>query len=270
MITVLGGSGFIGSHLVRRLRETGAAHWAPERGDQLAERPLGTVLYCIGLTADFRERPLATVEAHVSTLAEVFRHADFDRLVYLSSTRVYRLGGGPCREDDALSFDVGEPDDLYGLSKALGEAVALRHRDTRIVRLSNVYGMNPTSRTFLAAVIGAAVRDGVVMLGQTLDSAKDYVSLHDAVDLVLRIAVQGRDRVYNVASGLNVTHAQIVETLRAVIGCRVEVRPGAPCLALPPISIARAVTEFGYQPARLLDDLPGLVASYVAFYGVGA
>jgi len=31
----------------------------------------GHVIYCIGLTADFRQKPFETIEAHVSKLAEV-------------------------------------------------------------------------------------------------------------------------------------------------------------------------------------------------------
>ncbi|MGH7341773.1 MAG: NAD-dependent epimerase/dehydratase family protein, partial [Candidatus Rokuibacteriota bacterium] len=114
MITILGGSGFVGSHLVRRLRETGAAHRAPARGEPLGPESLGTVIYCIGLTADFRDRPLATVDAHVSQLTETLRHAEFERVVYLSSTRVYRRSRGPCAESDVLHLDPGDPDDLYG------------------------------------------------------------------------------------------------------------------------------------------------------------
>jgi cephalosporin hydroxylase len=63
------------------------------------------------------------------------------------------------------------------------------------------------------------------VLEQTLDSAKDYVSVDDVVDLVLRIAREGRQRVYNVASSANVTHGEIVDCLQATTGCAVEVRP---------------------------------------------
>jgi nucleoside-diphosphate-sugar epimerase len=270
VITVLGASGFIGSHVVRRLRQTGTAHRAPARGESLVDRPLGAVLYCIGLTADFRDRPLATVDAHVGALTEMLRSADFDRLVYLSSTRVYRRAAGPCAEEDPLRFQPDDADDLYGLSKALGEAVALRHHDTCVVRLSNVYGVDPAPQSFLGAVIDAAVRAGSVVLGQTLDSAKDYVSVQDVVDVVLRLARGGRHRVYNVAGGREVSHRDLVGSLRAATGCRVEVRTDAVRLASAPISIARAIEEFGYRPARLLDDLPGLVATYRSRAHVGA
>jgi len=65
-VTVLGGSGFIGSHVARHLRRLGVACDTPARDDEsIFSRPLGHVIYAIGLTADFRARPLETVEAHV-------------------------------------------------------------------------------------------------------------------------------------------------------------------------------------------------------------
>ncbi len=88
--TVLGATGYIGSRLVAHLQAQGHTVWAPARGDaEVFTRPLGHVMYCVGLTADFRTRPFDTVDAHVGLLAEVLRRAQFESLLYLSSTRVY-------------------------------------------------------------------------------------------------------------------------------------------------------------------------------------
>ena len=55
--TVLGASGAIGRRLVGYLRQTGHVVYTPERGDPgVWTRPLGHVIYAIGLTADFRQR----------------------------------------------------------------------------------------------------------------------------------------------------------------------------------------------------------------------
>jgi len=132
MLTVLGASGFIGSHLVNSLRAEGIEHDAPARGDDLTGRHLGHVVFCIGVTADFRSRPFDTVEAHVCRLLDVVKNCSFESLTYLSSTRVYRSGDGPAREGDHLVMDPQRIDDLYGLSKATGEAlVAARGRADR-------------------------------------------------------------------------------------------------------------------------------------------
>src|SRR3954470_22708673 len=97
-ITILGGSGFIGSALVERLAKIGLSCQAPDRGQKLTGKKLGDVIYCVGLTADFRSRPLETVDAHVCHLLHVLRDGDFESLVYLSSTRVYRNQTGVASE----------------------------------------------------------------------------------------------------------------------------------------------------------------------------
>ena len=86
--TVLGSSGFIGSHVASLAATNGHDVVCPTRNANLAGRSLGHAIYCIGLTADFRTRPHETIHAHVSKLQEVLQTTTFDSLVYLSSTRV--------------------------------------------------------------------------------------------------------------------------------------------------------------------------------------
>src|SRR3954463_10632871 len=124
-ITILGGSGFIGSALVERLAKIGLSCQAPDRGQKLTGKKLGDVIYCVGLTADFRTRPLETVEAHVCHLLSILKSCEFQSLVYLSSSRVYRNQEGIAREGDPLTVDSSNPDDLYAISKLMGEAIAM-------------------------------------------------------------------------------------------------------------------------------------------------
>ena len=53
--TVLGSSGFIGRNLIKYLDSIGCEYYAPDRHlHEIMDKPLGHVIYCIGLTADFR------------------------------------------------------------------------------------------------------------------------------------------------------------------------------------------------------------------------
>ena len=236
MITVFGAGGFIGSHLVRHLRDSGIEHRAPAR-DELPSAPLGHVIYCIGLTADFRTRPLDTVEAHVCRLLDVVRTCTFDSLLYLSSTRL--LSG---RQD------------LYNLSKATGEALVLSIDGGRVARLSNVYGPGQ-SPTFLTEIVEEAETRGSITLRTTLDSAKDYVSVDDAVRLLVQIALHGRERVYNVASGVNVTNEELTAAIARRTGCKVTVAPDAERIVFPPVDVAAIRAEFGFTPSSIKDYL---------------
>lgn len=263
MITVLGPRGFIGSHLVRRLEALGREHLAPERDEVLAGHDLGAVIDCAGLTADFRERPLDTVDAHVGVVERLLRHCRLDSLTYLSSTRVYRGSSGPAREDDMLRVQPAWSDDLYNLSKATGESLTLSgHPGGRVVRLSNVYGPDTGSDNFLSAVLREVVATGALTLRTSLDSSRDYVSVHEVVDALIAIATGGRRRVYNVAGGRNVTNRALAERLTELTGCRVEVAPDAPTVIFPDISVERLREEFAFAPASVLDELPVLLETY--------
>jgi nucleoside-diphosphate-sugar epimerase len=261
-VTVLGARGFIGSHLVRRLREFAIETFAPARGENLIGRNLGEVIYCIGLTSDFRQKPFETVDAHVCQLLQVLRDCDFDSLLYLSSTRVYK-GSTIASEDDVLSLQPSDGSDLYNGSKIMGESLALNSgRKVRVARLSNVYGRDLHSNNFLSSLIRDAITRKKIVLDTALDSEKDYVSINEVVDLLLKVARNGQHVIYNVASGTNTSHGDICNRLREITECEIEVVPDASTVKFPFININRIKQEFAFQPANLLDRLEELVSSY--------
>ncbi len=263
MITVLGASGFIGHRLNERLGELNLERYAPGRDEDLAGKHLGDVIYCIGLTADFRSRPLDTVEAHVCKLQEILRGCDFDSLLYLSSTRLYNAGEGSTTEESTLRVAPLNPSDLYNISKAMGESITLNcGRHTRVARISNVYGGDFASANFLSTIIRDAVTGRKLVLQTSAASAKDYVSVNDVVDGLIQIATRGSERIYNLASGVNVSNSELAEGLRSLTDCAVEFSPAAPTVSFPRINIERMQTEFDFTPSRVLSDLPDLIKLY--------
>jgi nucleoside-diphosphate-sugar epimerase len=262
--TVIGAQGFVGTHLVRYLRESGAAIFAPRKGDPaILSEPLGHVFYCAGLTADFRQKPFETVRAHVSYLLEVVERARYDSLLYLSSTRVY-AGAMKGSENQNLRVNPCDPGDLYNLSKLTGEAVCLAaaNQKVRIARLSNVYGAGMDPANFLASLIEDALMRGRIVLGISRDSAKDYVYVGDVVQLMAKIALSGHRRLYNIAAGFNVEAGPIIDRLSELTGCAIEVTPGAPTVTFPPIDIERIRTEFDFVPTPLGCLMEDLIADY--------
>lgn len=218
MLTVLGAGGWVGAALVAQLRRQGQPVQAVGRAeleDWLAADAPAAVIYAIGLTADFRQRPHATVEAHVSLLSRVLQRPGVESLVYLSSTRVYGRSSSGC-EDDLLPCLSADPSDLYNLSKLLGEALVLQVPSPhfRVVRLSNVVGPEQPATTFLGQLLREAELDGQVRILQSASTAKDYVSLEDVVRLLPLIASHGQQRLYNLASGSNTSHCQIAALLQ--------------------------------------------------------
>jgi nucleoside-diphosphate-sugar epimerase len=259
--TILGAGGFIGSALAASLRAGGHDVFAPRRADPaIFADDLGHVIYCIGMTADFRSKPFETVDAHVGVLADVLRRGRFDSLLYLSSTRVY-ANAAIAREQACLRVDPADPSELYKLTKLTGESLcrSCGMPGVRVARLSNVVGADHDSQNFLSALIGEALA-GRIELQSDPQSSKDYILLDDVVTLLAAIATGGKHWLYNVASGRAVRHAELVAALAALTGCDVAVRPGAPRIDFPAIDTARISDEFHFSAGAVIDSLPGLVA----------
>ena len=262
--TVLGASGFIGSHVAARLRTRGDEVVCPSRDLWPMEDELGHVIYCIGLTADFRTRPIETVQAHVCRLAELLQRGRFESLLYLSSTRVY-AGAERGSEEATFRVDPARFDDLFALSKLMGESLclAIPNRRIRIARLSNVFGPDWGSSNFLTTVIAEAVDTGTLVLRTAPDSAKDYIAVDEVVDALLAIVERGNERTYNVASGRNVTNAALAARLAEVIGCSVRFEEGAPSIVFPSIECERIQRIADACRLSVLDALPSLVDDYI-------
>jgi nucleoside-diphosphate-sugar epimerase len=263
--TIFGSTGFIGSHLVRALRSRGVECVAPARDEDVfaLRHGLGHVVYAIGVTADFRTRSIDTVRAHVSRLADVLEHAEFETFTYLSSTRLYS-GAAAAVEETTFEIDPRSMSDLYNLSKLMGESLVLARAGerARIARLSNVYGADWTSENFLMSLIRDAVTKGSVVIRTSPDSSKDYVAVDDVVSLLISIAARGKHTIYNVASGQPLINRELAAALGSAAACPVTFAPDAATVAFPTIDINRIREEFGAPARSLIDDLPQLVAEF--------
>ena len=255
-VTVLGAGGWIGSALVAELNRQGRTvrgvdragwpAWLAERDPESQGRP-GPVIYSIGLTADFRQHPHASAEAHVGLLSQVLQRPGVEQLLLLSSTRVYARSADT-RETAALPCLSSNPSDLYNLSKLLGEALVLQdpRPGLKVVRLSNVVGPGQTATTFLGSLIEEARAGGVVTIQQPADTAKNYVALADVVRLLPLIAERGQQRLYNLGSSHNTSHAEVAAWLKRQ-GVTVRFASGEAAstgLSFPQLVIERLAAEF--------------------------
>jgi nucleoside-diphosphate-sugar epimerase len=263
--TIFGRGGFIGRNLSRYLEGRGHKVWIPSRAaEETRGQDLGHVIYAIGLTGDFRSRPFDTVEAHVCKLLDLLMFSRFDSWLYLSSTRIY--GGLPltevAREDTVLNVSPNL-DGVYNISKLMGEALclALPNKNIRVVRLANVYGSGQSKHTFLASIVDELVQTGKAVIREAPESEKDYIALTDVLPLLEAIALSGRERLYNVASGKAVTHAEFANKLIQLTGRSIQFEENAPCRRFPLIDISRIQIEFDFVASGIDDNLPALIAT---------
>ena len=259
--TILGGSGFIGTHLRKYLEGKGYKVFSPSRSEMNSlPHELGHVIYAVGLTGDFRQRLIETVDAHVNLLAKIIYDNKFSSFLYLSSARVYSgvISAGAVNEDVQIPVRPG-PDAVYDLSKLLGESFCLMQDNpsVRVVRLSNVYGYGQSRHTFLQMLIDEINEKGGVEIREAPDSGKDYVSVNDVVVALEKIALHGLERTYNVASGELVTHEELSRVLARLSGAKITFADGGAVRRFPLISVERLVSEFGWAPQSILRGLDG-------------
>jgi nucleoside-diphosphate-sugar epimerase len=215
------------------------------------------------LTADFRSRPLETVEAHVGVLKEVLKKSKFDSLLYLSSTRVYE-GATSTEEDAPLTVNPNNPNHIFNLTKLAGETCCLSqdNKKIRIARISNVLGSDYASENFVFSVMKDLILNKKVELRTTPTSTKDYILIDDVVDLLPKISSSGKERIYNVASGSNLTNKELLAKIANVSGGQVQFLKDASEICFPPISVKKIKKEFDFQPKEILGSIEKIYSGF--------
>lgn len=245
LFTILGSGGFIGSRLEQYLRINGHDVYTPDRGAlEIFDRDLGKVVYAIGLTADFRQRPYDTVEAHVGYLSRVLKEASFSSLTYLSSTRVYQAS--KTGKEDGLLTVSSDAESLYNLTKLTGETLCLQSGRGQVARLSNIVGEG-ASESFISQLISEA-ETGKVCLRSSLSSSKDYLLINDAIKALAVLIVHDDMRIYNVASGKNTSTAEVLDALSTRFKFEVTVDEPDTESYFPVIDVERMSKLLTWQP----------------------
>jgi nucleoside-diphosphate-sugar epimerase len=242
-VLVTGAGGFIGHHLVTRLRHDGADVVALTRETcELTDRQALTAavraaapdvvlhLAAARRKASSAERTdTATVNA-VSGLWLVEALPDHCRaVVRLGSSTEYAASTRPMDEDTPL-----QPRGFFGATKAAGSlllAAAAAERGIRaaVLRAFQVYGPGDHPGRFVPTVLRAAAT-GTELPLTAPGLRRDWVAVDDVVEACL-LAAERDDlapgAVLNIGTGVQTTNEDLVALAERVTGRRIATRPGA-------------------------------------------
>jgi len=191
---VVGGSGFIGSHVADQLTDTGykviiydrtKSQWLrPEQemvmgdvqdGDKLNQVIAGSdVVYNFAALADLNqalEQPIKTININILGNLNVMEacHAHgVKRFIYASTVYVHSREGG-----------------FYGCSKRASEGYIEEYQriyglDYTILRYGSLYGPRADNTNGLYRIVESALQSGIVKYEGNIESMREYIHVDDA------------------------------------------------------------------------------------------
>jgi len=282
-LLVIGGCGFIGSHVVDKLLMYGHSVRVFDRQAERFRTPLPGVDYCFG---DFADK-MALVEAlsgvnvvyhllstTVPGTADLDPKTDvhdnligtinlLDSMGRLGLVRILFLSSGGTVYGIPDTIPIPEthplrPINSYGIVKATIEHYLQMYRRTRglspiIVRASNPFGPRQ-AHSGIQGVVSTFLRR--ILTRQPLEIwgdgtvVRDYLEVGDLAELCACAGTSDRQGTYNGGSGYGLSVNEVVEAVRKVTGSdfKVVYKPGRPVdVPRSVLDSSRAKKDFGWE-----------------------
>jgi UDP-glucose 4-epimerase len=295
-VLVLGGNGFIGSHVVDHLLAGGHEVRVFDRAPESFREPLGEVEYHLGnfddtellgdslqgidavchlisttVPSTSNSDPVMDVQSNLVgtlNLLEQMRKVGVTRILFLSSggTVYGNTGSSPITEDNPLN-----PISSYGvvkltIEKYLGMYQRLYGLQPVILRPSNPYGERQGklgTQGLIGTMLGRALKDEPLEIWGDGSIVRDYLHVSDLAKLCVTCLASESGGVFNVGSGEGYSVNAILGMVEKVLGVELAVAySGARAFDVQEIvlDIGRVREEFGWSLQVSLED--GITAQW--------
>jgi dTDP-glucose 4,6-dehydratase len=254
---VLGGAGFLGSHLCERLLADGAArvvsvdnlitgnernlvelrknarfeHLHQDIVDAVSvEGPLDYVFNLASPASpiDYAKLPIETLRVGSLGTENALKLAKAKGAVMLQASTSEIYGDPlvhPQREDYFGNVDPIGPRAVYDEAKRYGEAIVSAYArslgvKTRIVRIFNTYGprMRIDDGRVVPAFVGQALRGEDFTLFGDGKQTRSFCYVSDLIDGIVRLALSNETRPVNLGNPREMTMVEFAEAVRAAAG----------------------------------------------------
>ena len=260
------GRGFVGTNIVKFLKKKKCNVFSPKKGKYKFNKNLHNIIYCIG-SDNWINDPKGSFEANLGIIPKIIFDNKFSSFTLISSTRLY-MGSSKknTKENNLIHINPNIRNFFFNSLKLSAESLCLSlpNKKVRVVRMSNLFGDNFTKQIYL---LPSLIRDSINKKKITIiinkKSSKDFLYVNEAIDVMLKIIKRGKNRLYNVASGNNITLSKISLKIKEITGCKINYKNQKKLVKEPIINIDRIKNEFNFKPKKdLINSLNHLISNY--------
>jgi UDP-glucose 4-epimerase len=219
-ITVTGATGFIGTHLVNRLRHTKVEirlfnRQVHDFSNINSIIPLvdkcNVLFHLAGNTSNSSQSFFFNTQSTRNLLSAISKTGTNCKFIFASSFAVYR-----------------DPMDAYGQSKRECEKMLEKYPNSMILRLANVYG--PEGNTQPKSVVNHFIRNIInnqqITINENGEQKRDYIYIKDVTDALLMAAKTKylTHKRFNICSGQETTVLDLVSLIEEITGNTARVK----------------------------------------------